>query len=229
MARTTEKEELNKSQNQEIQLPCGECTGKTSHKILVSVDKNGEWIHGHHSIQWWFDSYQVVQCNGCKTNSFRSVKGNSEDCYPISEDEWESGEVEKLYPSRMEGRKILKDSSYYLPNKVEQIYKETIQALSDNSPILAGVGLRALIETICKENNAKGSNLLVSIDDLVAQNILTPAGSKILHKIRTLGNDAAHEVKPHNEKQLSLAMDIMEHLLMDVYILPKKVDTEFND
>jgi hypothetical protein len=229
MSKTEEQEELNKSQNKEVQLPCIQCTGKTSHKILVSVDKSGEWVYRWGDSIQWFDIYQIVQCNGCKTNSFRSVNGNSEDYHQISEDEWETGEIEKLYPSRIEGRKTLENTNYYLPNKVESIYKETIQALSGNSPILAGIGLRALIETICKEKNAQGGNLLARIDSLVDKNILTPEGSKILHKIRTLGNDATHEVKPHNEKQLNLAMEIMEHLLTDVYILPKKVDTEFND
>jgi hypothetical protein len=228
MLKTEEQEELNKSQNKEVQLPCTQCTGKTSHKVLVSVDKSGEFTNEYSYIHWYY-IYQIVQCNGCKTNSFRSVNGNSEDYHQISEDEWETGEIEKLYPSRIEGRKTLENTNYYLPNKVESIYKETIQALSGNSPILAGIGLRALIETICKEKNAQGGNLLARIDSLVDKNILTPAGSKILHKIRTLGNDATHEVKPHNEKQLNLAMEIMEHLLTDVYILPKKVDTEFND
>lgn len=53
------------------------------------------------------------------------------------------------------------------------------------------------------------------------------SGAAILHKIRSLGNAAAHEVKPHSNKQLALAMDIIEHLLKDVYILPKQVETEF--
>jgi hypothetical protein len=112
---------------------------------------------------------------------------------------------------------------------VRGIYKETIQALSNNSPVLAGIGLRALIETICKEKNAEGRNLFLKIDDLVAKQILTPTGSTILHKIRTLGNDAAHEVKPHSEKQLGLAMDVVEHILNDVYIIPSKVESEFGE
>lgn len=231
MDKTTVKEELNKTQNQEMQLPCTQCAGKTSHKVLVSVDKSGEWISGSNSSYsfQWHNTYQVIQCNGCKINSFRNIQGDSESGWPISEDEWEYGDVEKLYPSRIEGRKTLENSNYYLPSKVENIYKETIQALSENLPILAGIGLRSLMETICKEKDAQGRDLFKKIDNLVDKNILTPAGSKILHKIRTLGNDAAHEVKPHNEKQLGLAMEIMEHLLTDVYILPKKVDTEFND
>jgi hypothetical protein len=67
------------------------------------------------------------------------------------------------------------------------------------------------------------------MDDLTTKSVLTPAGAEILHKIRTLGNAAAHEVKPHSEKQLGLAMDVVEHLLTDVYILPRRVAAEFGD
>ena len=87
--------------------------------------------------------------------------------------------------------------------------------------------MRALIETICKEKGTAGKYLNNKIDDLVKKGFLTPVGAKTLHKIRTLGNDAAHEVKPHSEKQLSLAMDVAEHLLDEVYILPKQIDDEF--
>jgi len=38
--------------------------------------------------------------------------------------------------------------------------------------------------------------------------------------MRILGNEAAHEVKPHSEETLNLAMDVVEHMLNDVYILP---------
>ena len=154
----SEKVELNRSQNKEIELPCVKCTGKTTHKVLVSVDIRGEETDGDWSIQW-NDDYQIVQCGGCKSKSFRNVSSNSEDYYQISETEWEHGEYENLYPSRIEGRRTLEDEAHYLPNKVQRIYKETIQALSNNSPILAGIGLRALIETICKEKSAEGSNL----------------------------------------------------------------------
>ena len=224
----SEKVELNKSQNIDVEIPCTRCSGKTTHKVLTSVDVRGEETDGPYSIQWC-DDYQILECAGCNTKSFRNVSSNSEDYYQISETEYDYQQLELLYPSRIEGRKNLEEEEHYLPNKVRGIYKETITALSNNSPILAGIGLRALIETICKDNDAVGRNLLLKIDDLVAKKILTPAGSQILHKIRSLGNDAAHEVKPHNEKQLGLAMDVVEHVLNDVYILPTKVEAEFGE
>jgi hypothetical protein len=62
--------------------------------------------------------------------------------------------------------------------------------------------------------------LEAKIDSLVNLGVLTSEGAIILHKVRTLGNNAAHEVKPHTSEQLNLALDVAEHLLKGVYILP---------
>lgn len=224
---SSQKEEVNKTKGEEINVSCSECSGKTYHKVLLSLDKSGS----EHNVDidfHWETHYQIIQCQGCKTVSFRRTNMNSEDLEPISHDEWQYVVYEDLYPSRIEGRKGIDAEILYLPNKVQRIYKETLQALNLKSPVLAGIGLRALVETVCKEKNATGSNLLKKIDNLVTKDILTPAGAGILHKIRTLGNDAAHEVKPHGDKQLGLAMDVVEHLLKDVYILPKQVEAEFD-
>jgi hypothetical protein len=223
---TKETQEINKTQGREEKLPCSKCDGKTYHKVLLSVDLDGEESDGDFNF-YWDSHYQIVQCQGCKTISFRRIYSNSEDYERIAQDESQLDVHEDLYPSRVEGRKGLETEVHYLPSKVQRIYAETLQALNSKSPILAGIGLRALVETVCQEKSAQGANLLKKIDDLTAKSVLTPAGAQILHKIRTLGNAAAHEVKPHSEKQLGLAMDVIEHLLTDVYILPKQVEAEF--
>lgn len=226
---STVKYEINKTQGEEHLLPCIKCAGKTTHKVLASVDVRGNEGNSNYSFSWSTDN-QVVQCLGCKTVSFRKASSNSEDYYPISnEGDFEYSVDETLYPSRIEGIKGLGDETHYLPSNVRRIYDETLIALSNQSPVMAGIGLRALVETVCKEKNATGHDLLNRIDSLVSAGILTPASAAILHKIRTLGNAAAHEVKPHSDKQLGLAMDIVEHLLKDIYILPKQVETEFED
>lgn len=226
---STVKYEINKTQGEEHLLPCIKCAGKTTHKVLASVDVRGNEGDSNYSFSWSTDN-QVVQCLGCKTVSFRKASSNSEDYYPISnEGDFEYSVDETLYPSRIEGIKGLGDETHYLPSNVRRIYDETLIALSNQSPVMAGIGLRALVETVCKEKNATGHALLNRIDSLVSAGILTPASAAILHKIRTLGNAAAHEVKPHSDKQLGLAMDIVEHLLKDIYILPKQVETEFED
>jgi predicted nucleic-acid-binding Zn-ribbon protein len=216
---------LNGSKGEEVLVPCSKCTGKTAHEVVVSLDESGsDDEYNYH----WNNHYQIIRCKGCSFTSFRNASSNSEDYVQIGHEEYEYATEEKLYPSRLEGRKDLGDGERFLPPDTRRVYKETLQALVNNSPVLAGIGLRALVETICKERNAAGGNLLAKIDNLAAQHVLTPASATILHKIRSLGNAAAHEVKPHSERQLGLAMDVVEHLLKDVYILPKLAEDEFD-
>lgn len=218
-------ETLNKTKGDEVIVPCAKCSGRTAHEVVVSIDQSGE--DTDYDVQW-MQHYQIIRCKGCKLISFRDASSQSDEYVQVGEDEWESRIYEKLYPSRVEGRKDLGNDARYLPPDTDRVYQETLQALNNNSPILAGIGLRALVETVCKEKNASGKNLLEKIDDLANQRVLTPVGAGILHKIRTLGNAAAHEVKPHSETQLALGMNIVEHMLKDVYILQKLVDAEFD-
>ena len=194
--------------------------------MLAAVDVIGEEGGGAYD---WHDKHQLIQCRGCKSLSYRIASSNSED-YDVDEEGVRYYiQTEKLYPPRMVGSKGFGDEAIFLPEKVRKIYDETLTALSINAPILAAIGLRALLEAVCKAKDAEGKDLFAKIDSLVEKRVLTPAGATILHKIRTLGNEAAHEVKPHSERQLSVAFDIVEHLLKDVFILPKLAETEFHE
>ncbi len=103
---------------------------------------------------------------------------------------------------------------------LSRIYQESILALNSDQPILSGIGIRAIIETVSNEEQAAGNDLAQKINGLVAKGVLTKDGADILHKIRALGNQAAHSVKVHSSTELKLAMDVVEHLLQAVYILP---------
>jgi len=222
--RSSEKEDLNKSAGSAVTIACTKCAGKTAHEVVMSIDQSGDVDNG--AIQW-DRKYQIVRCKGCSEVSFRIETSTSEDYIQVAEDEWIYDISEKLYPSRVEGIKRIGSDEVYLPYDLRKIYDETIHTLTNDCPILAGIGLRALVETVCKDQEAAGANLYEQINSLEEKRILTPAGARTLHQVRTLGNTAAHEVKPHTLKQLSLAMGVVEHMLKDIYILPKLVQDEF--
>ena len=111
-------------------------------------------------------------------------------------------------------------STYLLPFPLPNIYKETHAALVNQQPVLAGIGIRALVEAVCNDQAAQGKNLEQKIDGLMNMGLLTKDQAEFLHGLRILGNEAAHEVKPHKEDTLGAAMDVVEHLLKTVYILP---------
>lgn len=119
------------------------------------------------------------------------------------------------------------DDDYLLPTNLQRIYSETLRSLNSGLNVLAGIGVRAIVETICKDKSASGRDLFAKINDLVTQGVLTQDGADILHKLRTLGNEAAHEVKPHSNTQLGLALDVIDHLLQGVYILPHHASKTF--
>jgi hypothetical protein len=144
----------------------------------------------------------------------------------IGENEWEYQASVDVYPNPREGRQPLTDAGL-LPDKIQRIYEESLQALNDTQPVLCGIGTRAIIETVCKDRNAIGGDLYNKINSLVGLGVLTKDGADILHKLRTLGNDAAHEVKPHSLQELGLAFDVVDHLLLGVYILPEHAKKTF--
>jgi hypothetical protein len=127
----------------------------------------------------------------------------------------------ELYPPRLAGRKEIR-GILELPDRVRRVYRETRKALIEDLPVLAGVGIRAIVEAVCTDKDAKARNLQMQIDELVKMGVLTTDGAKVLHSTRLMGNKAAHEVKAHTLEELSIAMDVIEHLLTGVYVMPVK-------
>ena len=124
-----------------------------------------------------------------------------------------------IYPNPEDGRDAI-DSDHLLPSNLQLIYNETIKSINFGQAVLTGMGIRAIVETVCKDKNANGKDLYAKINDLVKQRVLTKKEADILHELRIIGNEAAHEVKPHNNDTLTLALDVIDHLLKGVYILP---------
>mgnify|MGYP001618843025 FL=1 len=209
---------LNKTLGKVIKIACLQCDLITNHEVISSV--NNLWGDDYGMVG--ATDFEVVQCKGCEMISFRSASTCSEDIdgdpvtgepyYPVTEN---------LYPNRMVGKKVMKDS-YLLPYPVSEIYTEVHDAMCRSSRILASIGVRILVEAICKLEGAKGTNLEKKIDNLVQKGILTADNAETLHSTRLLGNRSAHEGEQSSTAEIAIAMDIVENLMHRVYIIPKK-------
>lgn len=195
----------------------GTCNGETSHSFLtqVTASYNEKYFHAT-------DHFAIVQCGGCHTLSFVILSTNSEEVsFNPETEELECDVTETLYPSRIAGRAALKNTAS-IPSGVLQIYEETHSAIAANLRIVAGIGIRAIVEAVCKEKKAAGKVLANQIDGLVTLGIITKDSADILHNIRVMGNEAAHEAKANTEEELSIAFDVIESVLLTVYIIPEK-------
>ena len=216
---------INKRQGQKINCLCRECHRDTKHEILTEATLSGSEGPAEYSINWSLE-HQIIRCLGCETISFCKATGSDQDLVEIADDEWEYQPRIEIYPHPLDGRHPLTDASL-LPDKIQRIYQESLKALNETQPVLCGIGIRAIVETVCKDRNAIGADLYSKINSLAGLGVLTQDGGEILHKLRTLGNDAAHEVKPHSLQELGLAFDVVDHLLLGVYILPEHAKRTF--
>lgn len=208
---------------EEIEAACATCGDGKTHVIRASIKEYNADEPFPGATFEWIDTFQIIQCGGCKSYSFRKTQSNSEDFDPETGDH---PDVVQLYPSRVKGRAPVNDHKL-LPAKLQRIYLETLKALNSDQPVLAGIGIRAIVETVCKDQSAVGRDLQKKIDDLVIKYILSRAGADILQKLRVLGNKAAHEVDPHNVLQLGFGLDVIDNLVSSIYILPHHAVANF--
>ncbi|NTX65939.1 DUF4145 domain-containing protein [Myxococcus sp. CA051A] len=197
-----------------ISNPCNACERKTNHKILHNETHGVEGPDDYPDYM----HYQIVQCLGCDTFSFRR---HYEDYgSPVdNEDGTVSPSIStNTYPSFLKSRLALHEFSP-VPEVVRAIFTETINATKEGALTLAGIGFRAVIEAICNDKGIPGKDLQKKISALAQKGMISKLEEKRLHSIRFLGNDAAHDIKRPSQESITTVLKITEHLIENIYTL----------
>lgn len=199
-------------------LICSKCLVVTNHEVLFRVEEN--W--GNEDIQGT-DRYEIVKCRGCGTHSFCNTISCSDDVdYDHDTGKYYHPERIRMYPRRLKDRRELKDT-YLIPMEIRSVYKETHEALCNQIPRLASVGMRIIVDLVCAHLEAKGRTLEAKINDLSIKGKITKDNAEVLHATRLFGNLSAHKKQiKAGDNQLTIAMSIVEVLLMNVFIIPTK-------
>lgn len=228
----------NKSKDKVLSILCSSCKSTTKHRIIASLDKDGcEYDEREGWSVEWNDEFQIIQCQGCESTSFRHTSWFSEDANPTT---GETGQTERLYPKRSSSSVITKPF-YNVPSNLRRIYGELVDCFNNEIPTLCAAGLRALVEGICAHEGVtdgpvhlpaigggtqikRKSNLEGRIAGLQEKGLLTQSSAQTLHEHRYLGNDAVHELARPSDDELRLAIDIIELTLEQLYELPEKAE-----
>lgn len=234
MSITEKKATENGTKGKIVSVHCIECKRSTRHLVTVSLDKTGS--ESNEREGWrvdWSDRYQVIECQGCETVSFRHRSWFSE-----AQDFDDDGTTERVYPLR--NKDAINPRPYHnVPSNLRRIYTELIDCFNNDSPTLCAAGLRALVEGVCAQQGiadgpvelpAKGGgtqvvrrdNLEGRIAGLQEKGLLTQSSAQTLHEHRYLGNSAVHELARPFSDELKLAIEIVEHVLEQLYELPEK-------
>ena len=198
---------------QKFTTECNNCQEETNHVLLYKKEINNESDETSDGKEWWC----VSQCAGCNSMHFvlRTFYYDPEDVSKIDYYDFS-------YPDFASGHNFISGSDLAeLPSMIVKLYFEVMNAFESESPVLAGIGLRTLVEAICNQQKISGHNLKVKIVSLQERGQISATELPILDKLRDIGNISAHEIKSFSMDKLSYALEIVNHILRSIYILPK--------
>jgi hypothetical protein len=207
------------------EILCERCKVVTKHTIQGAYDTH--WSDEESDVSGGAEN-DLLSCNGCDSVTYRCRSWFSE------EDGWN---VTLMPPRGGPATREPKDFDE-LPygSPIESVYRQTITAYNSQLPTLTGAGVRLLIEGICKERGIKNgevvkpttkkkqrkNNLEGRINGMYEAGLISKNQADTLHEIRFLGNDAAHELDQPARDVQNTAINIVEHILDQVYEQPEQ-------
>jgi hypothetical protein len=203
-------------------LFCNWCRVDTNHLLrgrysMLRNDYPEEKDGGVHEHR-----YSLCSCAGCEEATLEW-----EVAYPEreeSEDKWQ--EIDNtFFPPRSRDLGVLAQHTpkqfQQLNSNLGKLYSEVVGSLNRNCLLVVSIGLRALIEGVCKDKGLTEGNLERKIDGLIK---FLPSVNVIqaLHSFRFAGNSAAHDLEPMSLEDAGKAIDVIEDLLNFLYDLDYK-------
>jgi hypothetical protein len=173
----------------------------------------------------FFGIYRISECSGCHCVRFVEHSFCSED-----DEFWNrKNETEfscRIYPVSKDGALAESRShglEYVLPACVKNIYKETLDAIENELFIIAGIGLRAILDTVCRDKqigigrDSLSKRLKIMLEE---KHLITPDENAILKAVKDFGNKSAHEGKTLSSYEVESALIVVEHILDKLYRIP---------
>ena len=200
---------------------CNHCKTSTEHRTVVEATVVDEDCDGEVFV---ISTYRIVECAGCHYVSFMDYSLFSED-----EEFWKKTKSSKqevyIYPILEEGaltESQLSQLQFVLPSDVKAIYEETLAAIKNKLFIIAGIGLRAILDTVCREQHigAEKDSLAKRLKSMCEKHLISEEEQAVLLKTKDIGNSSAHEGKSLNAYEVESVLIVVEYLLKKIYLLP---------
>lgn len=199
-----------------MKLTCPSCQLRTNHTVLTSVHHQWDLV-GVISGVW---DMMVVSCNGCEGLQFCKISSD-DDSHDMIEDG--KGGYTDIYTPKTELFPIFdinfKKPHLYgeMPKHVRKIYEETYDTIVSGNTILAGAGVRTIIEAICLSFGIKTGNLVSKINKMHEKGHVTESMKNLLHSIRVFGNSSVHADINTDFYDIQTAWDAIDNLIVAIY------------
>lgn len=180
---------------------CNSCLQRTKHDVLRRHTVKDHAEEDEHFTEAWTYIYSLLACRGCGTASLRvdytdNVVGDYD---PV------------FYPAKVSRKPP--SWRWQLKQDWKDLMHEVYTALDADSRRLAVMGARTLVDLYLTEVVGNDGSFEQRLEKLVIAGELAPSDKGTLRAALEAGNAAAHRGYKPETADLSIVMDIVEHLL----------------
>ena len=190
---------------------CNQCRGNRNHDLLFegSCRPRPDGNTGAREVRW-----ELLQCSGCESikarASTRYVEANP-DGLEICD-----------YPPREERKPPMWAQA--LPKEIQELQLEVYSAIHCGNLRLALMGTRALLDKAIVEAVGDVGGFTKKLNEMVKRKRLGAENRYILQAALHAGSAATHRGYNPTFEQLEDALNIVEHLLEEVYYFPESAE-----
>ena len=202
-----------------VKAHCNKCGGERRHELLHSETTTWEdYIDDHFSIDGG-DKFDLIKCCGCELVALRHSSWFSEDTDP---DGTPMVKVEQFPPETYRTEpKWVKDLIWSIPiddNFVGEFIKEIYIALRNNSPRLAVMGIRALLEQVMIDKIGDKGSFKKNLDAFQEAGHISKNQRSTLESVIEAGHAAMHRRFKPTPWDVGMLMDVTESIIESIYI-----------
>lgn len=198
--------------NGHIVATCYHCGNKGIMKVAGRYDSGP--IYDEEEIFFEEYNWRMLICPVCKQ---MSLLERYTDASMWGEDGQQEYQSDIIYP-----RKNFIDKD--VPLKIRSSFESAVK-IKKIDTTLCVIGLRRVLELVCKDKKAPGKTLEEMLQNLVKKNILPPRFDSACEIIRKLGNNAVHgDEAVFYVYEVDELISVLSVLLTYLYTLPAKLD-----
>ena len=192
----------------DLDLTCGHCGTEKSleHKENVILERRSQELQNWGEIEW-VTVASIYRCGACKELTV--------DQYIWADEVGESFADRRLFPTKRDNSAV--------PARVRERLTQALR-VKRIEPDFYAVGIRKMLETVCNEEGATGSDLFEMLDDLAAKDRIPRLLADVAHELRKLGNLGAHdETVSVSSEEVPPIEDLADAILEFLYRAPAKL------
>lgn len=202
---------------------CNKCAHETQHTIIYAHCHSDTYGDPSCPCSWW-KYYEILECCGCKEVVFRTREGMDDWVdvdYNSNTIEWNE-DINYFPPPALRARPKWADT---LNQRIETLLDEVYLAIPVGAFQLSAMGIRAILDTVLQDKlEGDIGTFAEKLDRIVEKGFVSNDNRLTLEAALELGHAATHRNHKPRPDDINTALDIVEHLLKSVYILPIEAD-----